>query len=79
MLCKNLNLPPITEQGVKYSIKQLYNRKSPEVDGITSELIKAGVDIMTKTLTNVFNKIIVTEKSPNDWSKIIITLFHKNG
>ena len=33
----NENIPPITEQEVKYSIKQLANRKSPGVDGITSE------------------------------------------
>ena len=43
----NENIPPITEQEVKYPIKQLANRKSSGVDGITSELIKAGVDIMT--------------------------------
>ena len=34
----NENIPPITEQDVKFSIKQLANRKSPGVDGITSEL-----------------------------------------
>ena len=75
----NENIPPITEQEVKYSIKQLSNRKSPGVDGITSELIKAGGEIMTKTLTNLFNKIIVTENPPNDWSKMIITPIHKKG
>ena len=32
---------------------------------------------MTKTLTNLFNKISVTENSPNDWSRIIITLIYK--
>ena len=46
----NENMPPITEQEVKYSIKQLANRKSPGDDGITSELIKERGDIMTKTL-----------------------------
>ena len=75
----NENIPPITEQEVKYSIKQLANRKSPGVNGITSELIKAVGDIMTKTLTNLFNKIIVTENSPNEWSKMIITPIHKKG
>ena len=34
---------------------------------------------MTKTLTNLFNKIIVTENPPNDWSKMIITPIHKKG
>ena len=75
----NEKIPPITEQEVKYSIKQLVNRKSSGVDGITSELIKAVGYILTKTLTNLFNKIIVTEKSPNDWSKMIITPIHKKG
>ena len=44
----NENIPPITEQGVKYLIKQLANRKCPGVDGITSGLIMAGGDNMTK-------------------------------
>ena len=73
----NEKISPITEKEVKYSIKQLANRKSPGVDGITYELIKAGGDIMTKTLTNLFNKIIVTENSPNYWSKMIITPIYK--
>ena len=34
---------------------------------------------MTKTLTNLFNKIIVTENSPNNWFKMIITPIHKKG
>ena len=62
-----------------YSIKHLANRNSTGVDGITSELIKAGDDIMTKTLTNLFNKIMLTENSPNDWSKMIITPIHTKG
>ena len=75
----NENIPPITEQEVKYSIKQLANRNSPGIDGITSELIKAGSDIMTEILTNLFNKIIVTVNSPNEWYYMIITQFHKKG
>ena len=73
----NENIPPITKQEVKYSIKQLTNRNSPGVNGITSELIKAGGDYMTKTLTNLFNKIIDTENSLNDWYKMVITPIHK--
>ena len=30
-------------------------------------------------LTILFNKIINTEKSPEDWSKMIITSIHKKG
>ena len=33
--------------------------------------------MMTKTLTNMFNTIIVTENSINDLSKMIITPIHK--
>ena len=57
----NENIPQINEQEFKYSIKQLSNRKSHWVDGITSELIKVGGDIITKTLTNLFNKINMTD------------------
>ena len=75
----NENIPPITEQEVKYSIKQLANSKSPGVDVITSELIKAGGDIMTKTLIKLFNKIIMTDNSQNDWSRMIIAPIHRKG
>ena len=34
---------------------------------------------MITILTILFNKIIKTEKSPEDWSKMIITLIHKKG
>ena len=73
------NIPPITEQEVENSIKRLSNRKTPGIDGITSELIKAGGDMMIKILTILFNKIINTEKSSEDWSKMIITPIHKKG
>ena len=57
-------IPPITGHEVENSIKRISNRKAPGIDGITSELIKAGGKMMIKTLTILFNKIIKTEKSP---------------
>jgi len=75
----NEDFPPITELEVKSAIKQLKNRKSPGIDGITSELIKAGGDMMIKTLTILFNKIIINETPPDDWSKMVVTTIHKKG
>jgi len=71
--------PPITETEVKNAIKQLKNRKSPGIDGITTEIIKAGGNMMIKALTILFNKIIISEKTPDDWSKMIITPIHKKS
>ena len=34
---------------------------------------------MTKSLKYLFNKIVVKENSPNDWSKMLITHIHKKG
>ena len=73
------HIPPITEHKVIHSIKRLSKRKAPGIDGITSELIKAGGDMLITMLIILFNKIIKTEKSPEDWSKMIITPIHKKG
>ena len=73
------HIPPITKQEVENSIKRLSNGKAPVIDGITSELIKAVGDMMITILIILFNKIIKTEKSPEDWSKMIITPIHKKG
>ena len=73
------HIPPITEQEVENSIKRLSNRNAPGIDGITSELIKSGGDMMITILKILFNKIIKTEKSPEDWFKMMITIIHKKG
>ena len=70
---------PITKQDMENSIKMLSNRKAPGIDGITSELIKTGGDMIITILTSLFNNIINTDKSPEDWSTMMITPIHKKG
>ena len=73
------NEPNITKYEITRAIKSLKNRKSSGFDNITAEAIKAGGESMTNMLHKIFNKILLEEETPIDWSKMIVTLIHKNG
>ena len=69
----------ITEKEVYNAIKSLKNNKSPGTDHIRNEMLKSGIDILTKPLTTIFNLILRTGIYPNDWSKGKIISVHKSG
>ena len=70
---------PITQTEVANAVKQLKNRKSPGIDGITAELIKSGGTMMVKILVKLFNQVIESEVPPRDWSRMMVTPIHKKG
>ena len=61
------------------AIDKLKSHKSPGIDKIPAELIKAGVEQFDwrsiKLLTSVWKK----EKLPEEWKESIIVLIHKKG
>jgi len=46
--------------------------KAPGADEIAVKVIKAGGEEMIDLLHKIFNKILSTEKTPDDFSKMIV-------
>ena len=70
---------PITKEEIKSAIRKMKNRKAPGSDEITAEVMKAGGETMIELLKKIFNKILTSEKTPADFSKMIVTPIHKKG
>ena len=55
------------------------NNKTPGHDRITNEQIKYGGEILTKSITKLFNKILKMQQVPNDWKLTDTILLYKKG
>ena len=55
------------------------NWKAPGIVNITAEVLKAGGKPMTEMLNKIFNTIWVQEKTPKDWTRMVVTPIHKKG
>ena len=69
----------ILESEVEAAIQSLKIGKSPGVDNIPAELLKAGGHILTKIFTNICNYIWETGIWPSCWTKSLIISLHKKG
>ena len=59
-------------EDVRKAVKKLKGGKSPEVDGITSELLKWGGEYLLEWLRRVCNVYVLEEKVLNDWMRATI-------
>ena len=59
---------PITEEEIIIASKKLKNNKSPGVDNIVNEYIKASIMPMMKCYVGLFNKILDSGVFPEAWS-----------
>jgi hypothetical protein len=71
--------PAITKEEIRKAIKSMKNSKSPGIDEITIEVIKAGGEPMTDMLEKIFIKVWNEEKSPKDWSRMLVNPIYKKG
>jgi len=55
------------EVEVETSIKKLKNFKTPAIDNISAELIKAGGTALIKELHKLINAIWIKQKLPKEW------------
>ena len=55
------------------------NNKSPGVDNITSEIIKASYDLICPFLHKLYNHIYETGDYPRSWGDSIISPIFKKG
>ena len=65
----NIDTSPPIEAEVKNAIKAMKSGKSPGVDSIHAEMLKADLSTATRVLTNLFDTIWDKETIPSDWGK----------
>ena len=73
------NLQGISKDEVKKVISRLKRRKAPGYDKISSEVLKAGGQTIIEILHKIFNSIWSQEKTPEDFSRMIVLPIHKKG
>jgi hypothetical protein len=59
-------------------IDTVKNGKSPGIDSIHAEMLKAAIATSSKILQQLFNNIWNNEIIPNDWTKGLIVKLPKN-
>ena len=69
----------ILEAEVERAIEQLKNNKSPGLDGITSEMIKAGGHKLMKEIHGICNQIWRGESTPEEWIQSVLVTIPKKG
>ena len=64
---------------VELAIDKLKNHKSPGIDEIPAEVIKAGGGTMCLEIHKLITSIWKKEKLPEEWKELIILPIHKKG
>ena len=71
--------PEILESDIRSAIAQLPNRKSPGIDGIPIELVKALGDRGTRIIREMCNEIWRTREWPQQWKQSVYIPIPKKG
>lgn len=71
--------PEIMVSEVERAIKAQKKDKAPGADNITNEQLIENVEHLAPILTLIFNKVLRTEKIPEQWTSSTIILLHKKG
>ena len=71
--------PEILESEIRSAIAQLPNRKSPGIDGIPIELVKALGDRGTRMIHEMCNEIWRTREWPQQWKQSVYIPIPKKG
>ena len=72
-------IPSILQSEVASAIDKLSSGKSPGIDSICAEFLKAGGDAMVQVLTKLFNLILETGEIPSTFKKALIVVLFKKG
>ena len=73
----NVDAPTIDE--VRRAVQKLENEKSPGLDGISPEALKAGGESLVERLCELLGTIWSTETVPQEWRDGLIVPLHKKG
>ena len=74
-----VNMDPPTANEVKSAIDNMKSGKAPGADGVSAEMLKAGGDVITETLTEIFKEIWEEEEIPVDWKTELIVKLPTKG
>ena len=69
----------MTEREIRQAAKQLKNKKSPFVDKIRKEMIKASLEPLMPVYVKLFNLILQSGKMSDVWCQGLITPIYKSG
>ena len=69
----------VTEQEIRQAVKKLKIKKSPFVDKIRNEMIKASLESLMPIYIKLFNLILQSGKMPDIWCQGLITPIYKSG
>ena len=73
-------IPPILKTEVEHAIKNLKTGKSPGLDNICSEYLKAGGEPLVNVLLHLFNCILITGAVPQAFREaLIVVIFKKDS
>ena len=70
------SLKPVSEKVVLGLLKALNPKKSFGIDGITSEILKIGAEVLALPLTYIVNCSITTGKYPSNWKIAKVIALH---
>ena len=70
---------PINVQKVIKLLKAIAVGKATEFDKISNRLLKIAADVVTPSLTGLFNQSLVTGIFPSDWKLAEVSPIFKNG
>uniref|UniRef100_A0A8D8R0B9 Craniofacial development protein 2 n=1 Tax=Cacopsylla melanoneura TaxID=428564 RepID=A0A8D8R0B9_9HEMI len=68
-----------TKNEIEKALTQLKNKKSPGVDTITAEMLKAGEHLTVDMFAHLFNQIWTSQTVPQDYRDAEIVAIHKKG
>ena len=72
-------IPAIRKNEIEAAINTMKDGKSPGLDNICSEYLKAGGESLTKALLFLFNQIITTRKIPQAFKEALIVILYKKN
>ena len=75
----NFNLKTVSEKDVLKILKSLKPKKSYGLDGISSEVLKLGAEVLVVPLTYIINSSILQGKYPTNWKVAKVVPLHKKG
>jgi hypothetical protein len=76
---ESLLVPGPSRLEVEIAISKLKKYKSPSIDQIPAELIKAGGEMLLSTIHKLINSVWNKEELPDQWKESIIVPIHKRG